>query len=52
MRLEIELDYEPEPSEEEAIVAAADDQLRLRQVVQGIFGFTGAVVQGVGVVER
>ncbi len=51
MRLELEIDYEPDEDEEAQIRAARTESER-RQVVQGWLGFTGCVVQGVGVIDE
>lgn len=50
MRLELEIDYEPDENEA-AQIRAARGARELRQVVQGWLGFTGCDVQGVDVID-
>lgn len=50
MRLELEIDYEPGEVEAAQIRAARTESER-RQIVQEWLGYTGCVVQGVGVVD-
>ena len=50
MRLELEIDYEPD-GDEAAQIRAARSEPERRQIVQGWLGFTGCIVQNVGVVD-
>lgn len=51
MRLELEIDYEPDEAEAAQIRAARTEAER-RRIVQGWFCFTECDVQGVGVIDE
>jgi hypothetical protein len=50
MRLELEIDYEPD-EDEAAQIRAARDAIERRRIVQGWLGFTRCDVQGVSVID-
>lgn len=51
MRLELEIDYEPD-EDEAAQIRAAGDAIARRRIVQGWLGFTGCDVQGVYILDE